>query len=162
MYATLERRNAPADDAPADAGLSLTQIGGPIRLVVRFHTERPADPGAYEVRADTPLTEPDADPAVASVLTFTGPVSAAVLAAGERAGRERIRPAMAGHPGGVRMLEFWQPELRRQILITLATSVESLEEGGKKIAGLPLLPDEDVALLPGPDHVEMFRVEMIR
>jgi hypothetical protein len=69
---------------------------------------------------------------------------------------------MAGHPGGVRMLEFWQPELRRQILITLATSVESLEEGGKKIAGLPLLPDEDVALLPGPDHVEMFRVEMIR
>ena len=36
------------------------------------------------------------------------------------------------------------------------------DEGGKKIASLPLLPGEDVALLPGPDHVEMFRVEKVR
>lgn len=158
MYATLHRTTgAPSDDQDAD--LRLHQIGGPITLTVRLTAERPADPTAFEVRADHGLTEPTAAPTAASVLTFTGPISEAVEDAGERASRERIVPAMTGHPGTVRLLSLWQPELRREVVITLATSLEALEEGSRKIGSLPLLPGEDVALLPGPDHVEMFRVQ---
>lgn len=157
MYATLHRSSG--EPAPGDAALRLRQIGGPLTLTVRLTPERPTDPGAFEVRTDCGLTEPDAPATAASVLTFTGPISEAVEQAGERAARERIAPAMAGQPGGVRLLSLWQPELRRQVVITLATSLESLEESGKKIGSLPLLPGEDAALLPGPDHVEMFRVE---
>ena len=158
MYATLHRTTG---ELPADTGaaLRLRQIGGPLGLTVHLSPERPADPAAFEVRADHQLGEPDATPAVASVLTFTGPISEAVERAGDRASRERITPAMQDHAGSVRMLSLWQPELRRQVVIALATSVEALEEGSRKIGSLPLLPDEDVALLPGPDHVEMFRVE---
>lgn len=157
MYATLHRSSDPAPATGDD--LSLRQIGGPLTLTVRLTPERPADPAAFEVRRDGGLTEPDAVPTAAQVLTFTGPLSEEVVAAAERAARDRIAPAMVGHPGGVRQLELWQPELRRQVVITLATSLESLEEAGRKIGSLPLLPGEDVALLPGPDHVEMFRVQ---
>lgn len=158
MYATMHRTSG---ELPVDPGaeLRLRQIGGPLGLTVHLSPERPADPSAFEVRADHHLTEPDATPTVASVVTFAGPVSEAVDEAGRRAARDRIAPAMRDHAGGVRLLSLWQPELRRQVLITLATSVEALEEAGRKINSLPLLPGEDVALLPGPDHVEMFRVE---
>lgn len=164
MHATLHRTNGPFTDTAPDDGfvLRLRQIGGPVGLTVRFSPEPPADPSAFEVVQERDLTEPAADPAAASVLTFTGPVSDAVLRAAERAGRERIGPALEGHPGGVRMIELWQPELRRQMIITLATSLASLEESGRLITALALLPGEDEALLPGPDHVEMFRVERCR
>ncbi|MGQ0573828.1 MAG: hypothetical protein ACT4RN_06440 [Pseudonocardia sp.] len=158
MYATLHRTSGPPAEAP-DAALRLRQIGGPLTLTVTLSPERPADAGAFEVHRDCRLTEPDAVAAVAQVLTFAGPVSDAMLAAGERAERERIAPAMIDQPGGVRQLALWHPELRRRIVITLATSMEALEDAGKKIDNLPLLPGEDVALLPGPDHVEIFRVE---
>ena len=151
MYATLHRTTGapPAGHGPS-LRLRLRQIGGPIGLTVQLWPERPADPTAYEVVEDRRLTEPDATPVAASVVTFDGPLSDDVLKAAERAGRERITPAMAGHPGGVRLIALLQPELRRHVIITLATSLESLEEAGRKIAGLPLLPGEDVALLPRP------------
>lgn len=164
MHATLHRTNGPFPDPAPDDGfvLRLVQIGGPVGLTVRFGPEPPADPSAFEVVQDRDLTEPTADPVAASVLTFTGPVSDAVLRATERDRRERIGPALEGHPGRVRMIDLWQPELRRQVLLTLATSLASLEESGRMISSLALLPDEDEALLPGPDHVEMFRVEQCR
>lgn len=158
MYATLHRTSGTPAVDPA-ATLRLRQIGGPSTLTLRLTPDRPADPAAFEVRDDRGLAEPDAVAAVAQFLTFTGPISEAVERAAERAARERIGPAMAGYPGGVRLLSLWQPELRREVVITLATSLESLEEGGRRIAVLPLLPGEDVALLAGPDHVELFRVE---
>ncbi len=158
MYATLHRTTG-APPAGPDPSLRLRLIGGPITMAVQLWPERPADPAAYEVVADHGLTEPDKTPTAASVVTFDGPLSDDVLEAAERAGRERITPAMAGHPGGVRLIALVQPELRRHVVITLATSIESLQESGRKIAELPLLPGEDVALLPGPDRVEMFRVE---
>lgn len=161
MYATLHRTSDPTAE-PADADLLLRQIGGPLTLSVRMWPERPADPAAFEVTGDHALSEPDATPTAASVLTFTGPLDDAVIAAAERAAHDRIVPAMAGHPGGVRMLALWQPELRREVLITLATSLRALEDGGRTINELPLLPGEDAALLPGPDHVELFRVERTR
>ncbi|GAA2538211.1 hypothetical protein [Pseudonocardia hydrocarbonoxydans] len=156
MYATLHRSSEPGPAPGAD--LVLHQIGGPVTLTVHLTPDRPADPSAYEVQQDCGLTEPDAVPTAAQVITFTGPLSEQVVAAAGRAARERIIPAMAAHPGSVRQLALWQPELRRQVVITLATSLRSLEEGGRRVGALPLLPGEDVALLPGPDHVEMFRV----
>lgn len=156
MYATLHRTTGPTERA-RDA-LRLHQIAGPHTLTVTLTPDPPADPDAFEVRNDCGLTEPDARATVAQVLTFTGPLSDAVLRAGDRAGRERIAPAMREHPGGVRLLTLWQPELRRQVVITLATSLEALEAGDERINGLPLMSDEDAALLPGPDHVEIFRV----
>lgn len=156
MYATLHRSTEPVPAGATD--IVLRQIGGPVTLTVHLTPDRPADPSAFEVQQDRGLTEPDAVPTAAQVITFSGPLSEQVVAAAGRAARERITPAMATHPGSVRQLALWQPELRRQVVITLATSLESLEEGGRKIGALPLLPGEDVALLPGPDHVEMFRV----
>jgi plasmid stabilization system protein ParE len=158
MYATLHRRTG-APPAGHDPALRLRQIGGPTGLTVQLWPARPADPTAFEVVEDRGLAEPAAPPAAASVLTFGGPLSDDVLRAAERAGRERIAPAMEGHPGAVRLITLWQPEQRRQVVITLATSLEALEEGSRRIGELPLLPGEDIALLPGPDHVEMFRVE---
>lgn len=157
MYAILHRSTGDPTERPEDT-LRLHQIAGPLTLTVTLTPDPPADPAAFEVRDDSGLTEPRAEATVAQVLTFTGPLSDAVVRAGERAARERIAPAMREHPGGVRLLTLWQPELRRRVVITLSTSLESLEEGGRRIAGLPLLPDEDLALLPGPDHVEIFRV----
>lgn len=159
MYATLHRTHSIDDQEDRAPTLRLRQIGWPVTLTVRLTPGRPTDPDAYEVRSDSALTDSAAVATAASVLTFSGPISEAVERAGEWASRERIAPAMAGHPGGVRLLALWQPELRRQVVITLATSLESLETAQQKIGSLPLLPGEDAALLPGPDHVEMFRVE---
>lgn len=157
MYATLHRTNGA--EAIGAAALRLRQIAGPLTLSVQLTPDRPTHT-AFDVVQDCGLTEPDGVATVAQVLTFTGPVSDAVLAAGERASRDRIAPALRRQPGGVRQLVLWQPELRRQVIITLATSLDALEQVGKRISNLPLLPGEDVALLPGPDHVELFRVEL--
>jgi hypothetical protein len=155
MYATLEKAGP---DGGAAEQYRLSQIGGPANLLLRLWADEPAD-GGYLVDDDKALAEAGSAPRFASVLTFAAPVSDAVKQAGDRAGRERIGPAMASHPGGVRMLSLWDPRDRRQVVVVLTTSMESLEEGGRRIGELPLLPGEDVALLPGPDHVELFRVE---
>jgi hypothetical protein len=155
MYATLEKAGSGGGAAEQ---YRLSQIGGPGTLLLRLWAEEPGD-GGYLVEGDKALAEAGATPTVASVVTFAGPVSEAVRKAGDRAGRERIAPAMEGHPGAVRMLSLWEPRDRRHVIVVLATSVESLEEGGRQVSQLPLLPGEDVALLPGPDHVELFRVE---
>jgi hypothetical protein len=155
MYATLEKAGP---DGGATEQYRLSQIGGPANLLLRLWAEEPAG-GGYLVEDDRALAEAGSTPTVASVVTFAAPVSEAVKQAGARAGRERIGPAMEGHPGSVRMLSLWEPRDRRQVIVVLATSMESLEEGGRRINDLPLLPGEDVALLPGADHVELFRVE---
>jgi hypothetical protein len=163
VHAILHRTSGPfTEPAPEGSVLRMRQLGGPVGLTIRFAPGPAADPSAFEVTRERDLTEPAATPVAASVLTFTGPLSDAVLHAAERASRERIGPALEGHPGGVRVIELWQPELRRKMIITLATSIASLEEGGRVISSLALLPGEDEALLPGPDHVETFRVELCR
>jgi hypothetical protein len=92
----------------------LRQIAGPGELMLRLWEVHPdSRRDRNDVEADQPLTEAGATPTFASVVTFEGPVSQAVKDAGERAERDRITPAMAGHAGSVRMLRLWYPGDRR-------------------------------------------------
>lgn len=160
MYATIERTSGgAAEHNGASERLRLARVAGSGELLVNLWDREPAGPEVYQVEVDKPLTDAGKPAEFAAVVTFSGPVSQPVKDASDRAGHERIGPAMVGHPGAVRMLALWQPEQRRQVIITMATSMQSLEEGGRKVSSLPLLPGEDVALLPGPDHVELFRVQ---
>jgi hypothetical protein len=119
-----------------------------------------ADPAAecYEVEDDEPGGGRDARSAFAGLTWFDGPMSAPVRDAARRAGRERIGPVLAGHAGTVRSMVLWQRELRRMLVVTLAVSVDALEDGQRTVLSTELLPGEDPALLPGPDRVDVFRV----
>lgn len=154
MYATLDRE--PGGTAAEE--FRLRQVAGPGEKTLRLWESEPTS-GGYVVEDDAPMRDAGESPSFANVLTFAGPVSEVVKQAGDRANRERVAPAMADFPGTVRVLSLWEPRDRRQVVIVLATSIESLEEGGKRIRSLPLLPGEDLALLPRPDRVELFRVE---
>jgi len=81
-----------------------------------------------------------------------------LVAAGAKADR-RITPMMSEHPGAVRVQILWQPQRRSQVLLSYATSVDSLEQAQQKIDSMELWDDEDAALLPGPDRVDLYRVE---
>ena len=97
----------------------------------------------------------------ALVLTFEGSRSAEMLAADDRAGRDRLGPAILAHP---RMREEFvslcvlrQPGGRQKIVITTRseTGLRLLQD---IVSSSELLPGEDTALLPGPDSVEIFDV----
>jgi len=119
-----------------------------------------ADPTAewYLLASDRSGGSRDEEPKVAALLTFDGPVSEPIRAAAEKAGTERIGPRMATHEGSVRSLGMWQPERRVLRVLLLSTSIEALEDAQRVIMSMELLPDEDPALLPGPDHVDLYRV----
>lgn len=98
---------------------------------------------------------------IAQIAYFDGPRSPEVIAASQRAGRERITPAVsadvevrAGHRGTFVLL---QPD-GTQLVIVLADSAATLDRGGAVIAAAPLLPGEDPALLTGPDRFERYEV----
>jgi hypothetical protein len=97
-------------------------------------------------------------PTAALVLHFDGPLSPAAYAAGQRAGRDRIQPALAAVPGIVRLVSLWQPQDRSVSVVNLAESMDALEAGSRAANSTTLLPGEDPALLPGPDRVEAYRV----
>lgn len=157
MYATMVRAGAQAPDGATEE-FGLRQLGGPRDLVLRLHDGDGRGPDDFEIEAEMPFAEPGTQAKVASVVTFSGPLSEAVKAASDRAGRERIGPAMQSRSEAVRVLRLWQPERRSQVIVVFAADQAVLEEGSRQIATMALLPDEDPALLPGPDHVEMFEV----
>ncbi|MFC5285569.1 hypothetical protein ACFPM7_00765 [Actinokineospora guangxiensis] len=112
----------------------------------------------YEVRSELLMADSGSPARAAGLYHFAGPMSPAHVQAADAANDRRIQPAMAEHPGGVRTLVLWQPDAREQLVVVLATSLDSLEEGQRKIASMELLPGEDPALLPGPARVEVYRV----
>jgi hypothetical protein len=98
---------------------------------------------------------------IAQIAYFDGPRSPEVIAASERAGRERIMPAVsadhqvrAGHRG---TFVLRQPD-GTQLVLVLADSPATLDRGEAVIAATPLLPGEDPALLTGPDRFERYEV----
>jgi hypothetical protein len=101
------------------------------------------------------------DTMYAQVMKLDGPRSAELVAAGDRAGAERILPTVSGDPeiraGIVATLVMRQPD-GTELVVVVAESEELLERGNKLIAEAPLLPGEDPALLPGPDSVETYEV----
>jgi hypothetical protein len=98
---------------------------------------------------------------IAQIVYFDGPRSPEIIAAADRAGRERIMPAVsadpeirAGHRG---TFVLRQPD-GAQLVLVLADSAATLDRGDAVITATPLLPGEDPALLTNPDRVERYDV----
>ncbi len=117
-----------------------------------------ADVTGAEVVDDWAGSAAGADPKAASIVYFDGPLSPAAHAAAEHGGRDRILPALRRVPGLIRLVVLWDPTVRSIMSIMLADSIESLEEATRVVNSTTLLPDEDPALLPGPDRGDMHRV----
>ena len=97
----------------------------------------------------------------AQIAFFDGPRSAELVAATERAGRERYLPAVAAD-SGCRSEHRGTFVLRApdggELVLVLADSVAALEHGNEVIRASELLPDEDPALLIGPDRFAVYEV----
>ncbi len=97
----------------------------------------------------------------AQVVYLDGPRSAELVAASERAGRERITPAILAdrqlRAAHVATYVLRQPDGAELVLIITDTA-EALDRGVEVIMNTELLPGEDAALLPGPDRVERYDV----
>jgi hypothetical protein len=111
----------------------------------------------YEVRhvGDGPAA--DEPPAVAQLTWFDGPRSEAQAAADERAGTERLWPAVCDTPGLGRSLALVGDD-RAHVHVGLATGTEVLDEVQRRIMSTELLPGEDPALLGGPDRIDVCTV----
>lgn len=92
---------------------------------------------------------------------FDGPRSPELIAAGDRGSRERIEPALAARPDiladVVASFELRQPD-GGLVMMVIAHHLECLDKALEVIRSTPLLPDEDPALLPGPDRIETYEV----
>jgi hypothetical protein len=148
---------------PGFAGYYLfDQIGtGRASMLTLWHRREDAEPPTgdlYEVEDDWPGTAAGERPAAAGVVYFDGPLSDARVAAGRRAHADRLRPALRDLPGLVRTISLWHADERKVAVVSLATSLDHLEAGGRAVNSTELLPGEDPALLPGPDRVDIHRV----
>jgi hypothetical protein len=97
----------------------------------------------------------------AQIVYFDGPRSADLIAAADRAGRERVTPAVMADPAiAAEHVATWvlrQPD-GTELVIVITRTAEALDRGGEIIMSTELLPGEDPALLPGPDRVERYEV----
>ena len=96
-------------------------------------------------------------PACARLLYFDGPRAPEQVAAADLAGRRRIWPAICGLGGLVGIYVLLGHDLG-SVVVTLATSVDTLDAAERAVMATGLAPGEDPALLPGPDRVEIHRV----
>jgi hypothetical protein len=98
---------------------------------------------------------------IAQIVYFNGPRSPELVAATDRARRERIIPAVsadpeirAGHRG---TFVLRQPD-GSQLILILADSPAILDRGDAVASATHLLPAEDPALLGAPDRIERYEV----
>jgi hypothetical protein len=96
-------------------------------------------------------------PTHARLLYFDGPRAPEQIAAADFGGRERVWPAIRDLDGMVGMSLLRGRDLG-YVVITYATSVETLDAAGRAVMATDLLPGEDLALLPGPDRMEIHHV----
>jgi hypothetical protein len=115
------------------------------------------DSGSYEVVAVQDGVAAGQPPSYAQLTWFDGPRSAEQVAADDRAGRERIWPAVRAVDGSVGAWILRADGLG-MLVLGLAISVGTLEEVQRAIMGTELLPGEDPALLTGPDRQDIHRV----
>ncbi|HSK26401.1 MAG TPA: hypothetical protein VK894_05770 [Jiangellales bacterium] len=97
------------------------------------------------------------EPAVCQLTWFDGPRSEAQAAADERAGTERIWPAVRDTPGLVRSMALRAPD-RALLHLGLATGTDALDAVQRRVMATELLPGEDPALLGGPDRIDVCTV----
>ncbi|HEY3088675.1 MAG TPA: hypothetical protein VGJ59_11500 [Jatrophihabitantaceae bacterium] len=97
----------------------------------------------------------------AQIVKLDGPRSRELVAASDRAGTERILPAVSADPeirGGIVATFVMRQPSGAEVVIIVAETEEILERGNRIINETPLLSGEDPALLPGPDSVETYEV----
>ena len=128
------------------------QVMGPRPFTLDFD-------GVYEVLASDAGPAAVAEAAVAQVLWFDGPLSAAQVNAMRRAGEERIQPAVRQVPGHVVTYVLSQTSDSAIVVIVLATSTDALNRIADAALSTPLLPGEDPALLTGADRIELYTHE---
>lgn len=97
----------------------------------------------------------------AQLIYFDGPRSAELVDASDRAGVERIVPALRADPD-VAAAHHATYVLRQpdgsEMTIVIADTEEALQKGRETIRRTELLPGEDPALLTEPDRVEVYAV----
>jgi hypothetical protein len=111
----------------------------------------------YEVTAAGDGPSSAQAPAWARLMYFDGPRAPEQAAAADRAGRQRIWPAISGLSGLVGAYVLQSRDLGA-VIITLTTSVETLDAAERAAMSTELMPGEDPALLPGPDRIEIYHV----
>ena len=151
--------------------LTFRQLGGPatVRLTL-WDTEAsaagcpgpdaglaPPAAGIYQVTATEEGLAATQALAYARLVCFDGPRAPEQAAAEDLAGRQRIRPAIHGLSGLVGIYVLGGSDLS-SVVVTLATSVETLDAAQRAVMATELTPGEDPALLPGPDRVEIHHV----
>jgi len=135
----------PSDDGPGRAtadALPGSVALGPVHAYRVLATALPVDPGA---------------PRCLQLTQFTGPRSAEWVEAFERAGRDRIWPAVRDVPGAAATLTGVAAD-GGCLTLTLAESRESIGESVRRLMSTQLLPGERPELLTGPDRIEIQRV----
>ena len=159
-------------DSPT-GNCTLTQLAGLEGCVVAFWPSAEAaaaavdrrtddgpvwlDAAAYRVTESHRGTAADQPPAFAQLTWFDRPLSQAEADAAERAGRDRIWPAVREVPGLVAVQVLAGTD-RSMLVLALATGIETHEEVQRAVFTTELLPDEDPALLRDPDRVQVDRV----
>ena len=97
----------------------------------------------------------------AQLTYFDGPRSQELIAAADRAGQERIEPAILARPDLrddlVAVYVLRRPD-GGEITVVIVEHDDTLDKAGEVVMGTDLLPGEDPALLPGPDRVERYEV----
>ncbi len=150
---------------------SLQQLAGPaaVRLTLWDTEGNAAEFMTARARFGTPagaiykVGEREQGPAAADAATharllyFDGPRTPEQVAAADFGGRERIWPAIRDLSGLVSVYLLRGHDLG-WIVVTFATSVDTLEAAQRAVMAAPLLPGEDRALLPGPDRIEIHNV----
>jgi hypothetical protein len=150
--------------------LNFQQLGGSAQVrITLWDTEDSAaafvgsrelarpDEEIFEVAATEAGAAAGQAPTYARVLYFDGPRAPEQIAAADFAGRQRVWPAMRDLDGVIGMYLLRRRDLG-YLVITFATSVETLDAAGRAVMATDLLPGEDLALLPGPDRMEIHHV----
>lgn len=101
----------------------------------------------------------------AHLTIFDGPRSPELVAAFDRAGRDRIDPLIEAHPelrdDMVARYVLSQPDGGSAVLVITNTEA-CLDQAIALILTSELLPGEDPALLPGPSRAERYVVQDVR
>jgi hypothetical protein len=164
VHATVHpyRRPAGAGTVPQEAAgaIVVDHLGGDAGTVVALWADEahaPAGSRAFRLVDRVDGVAAGRTPLFAQLTWLNRTGDADVAAAAERGGRQRIHPVIRDVDGLVGVLVLRSAD-DRIVVVGLATALETLTEVRDRIAGAPLLPGEDPALLPGPDRVELGRV----
>jgi hypothetical protein len=148
--------DAAADQPGFAGGYASTHVSGIEGLAITLWKDiDSAGDDAFEVIHSARIA---GDVGAMNVVTFAAPITDEMRAAADYAGRNRIEPFAAGLPGALGVLVLWDDARRVMKAVSMATDLDRLGEIGHALNSMELLPDEDPALLPQVDRVDVFRV----